>query len=79
VTTDHLVPLDIAGLYEIHEWRNAVGVLSTACPGEWADIQAALRNFRLHRSEVMTAGGSRSSIVERLERFSISLVRSRTS
>lgn len=68
MTTDHLVPPDIAALYEIHEWRNAVGVLSTACPEEWAGIQAALRSFRLHRSEVLTAGGSRSSIVERLER-----------
>ena len=68
MTTAHLVPADIAALYEIHEWRNAIGVLSTACPQEWDDIQAALRAFRLHRSEVLTAGGSRSSIVERLER-----------
>jgi Restriction endonuclease BglII len=68
VTTLHLVPADIAGLYEVHEWRNAVGVLSTACADEWAEIQTALRAFRLHRSEIMKAGGSRSSIVERLER-----------
>lgn len=68
MTTDHLVPPDIAELYEIHEWRNAVGVLQTACPAEWADIQTALRAFRLMRSEIQTAGGSRSSIVERLER-----------
>lgn len=66
--TDYLIPADIADLYEVHEWRNAVGVLSTACPDEWLDIQAALRIFRLMRSEVMTPGGSRSSIVERLER-----------
>jgi len=68
LSTLHLIPSDISQLYEIHEWRNAVGVLSTACPEEWADIQAALRAFRLHRSEILTAGGSRSSIVERLER-----------
>lgn len=67
MTTDHLVPADIAALYETHEWRNAVGVLQTACPSEWADIQAALRAFKLLRSEVLTAGGSRSSIVARLE------------
>ena len=67
MTTDHLVPPDIAELYEIHEWRNAVGVLQTACPDEWSDIQTCLRAFRLHRSEVLTAGGSRSSIVARLE------------
>ena len=68
MTTAHLVPRDIAELYEIHEWRDAVGVLSTACPEEWADIQTALRAFRLHRSEIMTAGGAQSTIVDRLER-----------
>lgn len=68
MSTSYLIPADIAQLYEAHEWRNAVGVLSTASPDEWADIQAALRAFRLHRSEILTAGGSRSSIVERLER-----------
>lgn len=68
MTTDHLVPPDIAELYEVHEWRNAVGVLQTACPQEWSDIQHCLRAFRLHRSEILKAGGARSSIVERLER-----------
>jgi hypothetical protein len=68
MVTDHLVPPDIREFYEVHEWRNAVGVLQTACPDEWADIQAALRAFRLHRSEILKAGGRRSSIVERLER-----------
>ncbi len=68
MSTLHLVPPDVAQLYEVHEWRNAVGVLATACPEEWLDVQAALRAFRLYRSEVRTAGGSRSSIVERLER-----------
>lgn len=68
MSTLHLIPADIAELYEVHEWRNAAGVLSTACPSEWADIQDALRAFRLYRSEILTAGGSRSSIVERLER-----------
>jgi hypothetical protein len=67
MTTDHLVPHDIAELYEVHEWRNGVGVLQTACPDEWADIQIALRVFRLMRSEILQAGGSRSSIVARLE------------
>ena len=67
MSTTYLVPADIAELYEVHEWRNAVGVLSTACPDEWSDIQAALRSFRLHRSEILKAGGRRSTIVERLE------------
>lgn len=68
MVTDHLVPADIAGRYEVHEWRNAVGVLSTACPDEWLEIQAALRAFTLLRSEILAAGGNRSALVDRLER-----------
>ncbi|MEY2926656.1 MAG: hypothetical protein RL367_1133 [Pseudomonadota bacterium] len=68
MTTDHLVPADISDLYEVHEWRNAVGILTTACVDEWAEIQTTLRVFRLLQSEVTAAGGNRSSIVERLER-----------
>jgi hypothetical protein len=67
VTTDHLVCSQIRALYEVHEWRNAVGILTTACPQEWAEIQVALRTFKLLRSEVLAAGGNRSSIVDRLE------------
>lgn len=68
MTTSHLVPPDITNLYEVHEWRNAVGVLSTACPAEWAELQDALRRFNLLRSEVAAKGGNRSAIVDRLER-----------
>jgi len=68
MVTDHLVPLDISDAYEVHEWRNAVGILSTACDAEWNEIQTALRAFRLLRSEIIVAGGNRSSIVDRLER-----------
>ena len=67
MTTYHLVPPDIASDFEVHEWRNAVGVLQTACPAEWDDIQIALREFRLFRSEVLAPGKNRSSIVARLE------------
>lgn len=68
MTTLHLVPPEITATYEVHEWRNAVGVLTTACPEEWADIQVALRKFKLLRSEVLAPGKNRSSIVDRLER-----------
>jgi hypothetical protein len=67
MVTTHLVPPDLAGLYEVHEWRNAVGILSTSAPAEWNEIQAALRAFRLYHSEVAARGGSRSRIVKRLE------------
>lgn len=67
MATEHLVPTDIAESYEVHEWRNAVGVLQTACPTEWQEVQSALRKFQLLRSEVLAPGKNRSSIVARLE------------
>lgn len=67
MVTTHLVPQDILAPYEVHEWRNAAGVLSTASPTEWLDIQNALRAFRLYRSEVAARGKNRSAIVKRFE------------
>lgn len=65
--TTHLIPTDVAEIYEAHEWRNAAGVLTTATPAEWAEILVALRAFRLMRSEVVAKGKNRSKIVDRLE------------
>jgi Restriction endonuclease BglII len=67
MATEHLIPSTITKLYETYEWRNAAGVLKTACPKEWDELQTALLQFKLLRSEIETPGGSRSSVVERLE------------
>ncbi|MBN8607250.1 MAG: hypothetical protein J0L81_10055 [Caulobacterales bacterium] len=67
MVTTHLVPPDVQDLYEVHEWRNATGVLTTSAPDEWSEILDALRAFRLYRSEITVGGGSRSRIVQRLE------------
>ena len=66
MTTEHLVPADLRKLYHVREWRNAAGVLSTACPNEWNDIIEVLRAFRLLRSEVMLAGGGLSPISQQI-------------
>jgi hypothetical protein len=67
MATLHLVPDDLRRLYHVHEWRNAAGVLKTACPNEWEDILAVLREFRLLESEVRAQGGNRSPISRRLD------------
>jgi hypothetical protein len=54
-------------LYEVHEWRNASAVLKEAHPGEWDDLLAVLREFELHRSEILEGGGGRSKISRRLD------------
>ncbi len=67
MSTVHLVPEDIRERYHVKEWRNAAGVLTTACPQEWADLLDVLRGFRLLRSEIVVGGGNRSLISRRID------------
>jgi hypothetical protein len=67
MSTLHLVPAELQELYHVKEWRNAAGVLSTACPQEWKDILDVLRNFRLLRSEIEAAGKNRSPISRQID------------
>jgi len=67
MSTEHLIPDDLRELYHVKEWRNATGILATACPEEWRDIQEVLRAFRLMRSEVVVGGGNRSLISRRID------------
>ena len=67
MSIDRFVPEDIREMYAVHEWRNGLAVLSAACPEEWADIQGALREFRLYASEIIKRGGNRSKIAIRID------------
>jgi hypothetical protein len=67
MSTKHLVPADIVMLYEVHEWRNAVGVLTAAHNEEWQDVLHALRQFKLLRSEILKRGGRKSLIAIRFD------------
>lgn len=67
MSTLHLVPADLRERYHVKEWRNAAGVLATACPAEWQDVQDVLRGFRLLKSEVLVGGGNRSLISQRID------------
>jgi hypothetical protein len=67
MTTIHLVPEDIRKLYEVHEWRNATGVLKTAHPNEWEDILDVLRAFRLYHEDVLARGGNKSIHARRID------------
>lgn len=67
MSTIHLIPDDLREAYLVKEWRNAAGVLQTACPNEWDDIVAVLRRLRLRRSEVQAAGKNRSPISRQID------------
>src|SRR5690606_23769635 len=61
------VPPELLDLYEVHEWRNGLAVLSAARPEEWEDIKAVLSEFRLHHSEIAVPGGRKSKVADRLD------------
>lgn len=70
------VPEDLRDLYEFHEWRNAIAVLSAAYPEEWGDLLHVLRNFRLFRSDIEKSTdpdaekfGDRSKVVLRMDDY----------
>jgi hypothetical protein len=67
MSTEHLVPEDLRTLYHVKEWRNAAGILASACVTEWQDIIEVLRGFRLYRSEVVVGGGNRSPVSRRID------------
>lgn len=62
-----LVPASISKLYEVHEWRNGLAIMSAARPQEWADILKVLTNFRLLKSDILKPGGRKSTIAEKLD------------
>lgn len=67
MSTEHLIPESLLGGYHVREWRNATGILTTACSTEWAEIVDVLSKFRLLRSDIETAGGARSPISKGLD------------
>jgi hypothetical protein len=67
MATLHLVPEDLLDRYHVKEWRNATGILTAACPTEWAEIIEVLRDFRLLKSEIRVGGGNRSLISRRID------------
>jgi hypothetical protein len=67
MTNQALIPDDIAARYEVHEWRNGLAILTTAHPGEWADMVEVLRGFRLLKSEFIKPGGRKTDIAGKLD------------
>lgn len=62
-----VVPPDIAKRYFVRDWRNGLAILSAVRPGEWADILAVLRKFRLLKSDVVKRGGAKTDIAKKID------------
>eukprot|EP01036_Dinobryon_divergens_P060986 gene60986-81312_t len=68
MSIERFVSEELRTLYDVHEWRNGLAVLSAALPDEWNDIQKVLSSFRLYHSEIATPGGSKSLIANRIDK-----------
>lgn len=64
-----ILPEDIRSSYDVYEYRHAIAILKTDFPSEYEDIIAMLRNFKLKRQDIITAGGSKSAIAASLDEF----------
>jgi len=67
MTNQALVPADIKQRYEVREWRNGLAILAAAHPEEWEDILRVLRGFSLLRSDILSPGGRKSRIADKLD------------
>lgn len=67
MSTVHLVPEWVTERFSIHEYRNAVGILQTACAEEWDDILAVLRDYRPTISQFAKPGGSKSLMAGQID------------
>ena len=67
MSTAHLIPDDLKHKYHVKEWRNATGILQTACPKEWEEIVEVLRSFTLLKSEILAKGGRKSPVATRID------------
>lgn len=62
-----LIPADIQENYKIFEWNHAAAILADDFPQEFDEIIQVLRAFRLTRSDILTQGGRKSPIADRLD------------
>lgn len=63
------LPQEIRDLYEVHEWRHACAILSKDFPVELGEVIEMLLGFRLLRSMITKAGGSKSEISSYLDSY----------
>lgn len=64
-----LLPEHINEKYEVHEYRHAISILSIDFNKELQDIIEMLTDFKLNKSAILTAGGSKSPISSFLDNF----------
>ena len=62
-------PKYISGKYEIIEVRHAAAILKLDFPNEYQDIINLLTSFTLKKEEILTPGGRKSPIANKMDSF----------
>lgn len=67
MVVDRFVPAEVRAKFEVHEWRNALPLIATHRPQEWADILSVLSRFVLYRSFITKPGKNKSKAASWLD------------
>ncbi|MBE7129595.1 BglII/BstYI family type II restriction endonuclease [Bacillus mycoides] len=65
----NLLPDFIINNYEVHEWRHACAILKEDFPQEWEEVISLLDGFKLYKSDIVKAGGNKSSISNKIDSY----------
>jgi hypothetical protein len=65
----NLIPAEIREKFEVAERHHACAILKSDFPTEWKDLLAALEDFKLTRTQIMTPGGGKSPIAKGINGF----------
>lgn len=66
-TTEKVLSDDLRRKFEFHNFGHALEILTQACPEEWGDLTATLRELSIPVGEVQSAGGNESAIPKRFD------------
>ncbi|HMQ59008.1 MAG TPA: BglII/BstYI family type II restriction endonuclease [Rhizobiaceae bacterium] len=58
------LPPEILSLYDVFDWRNAIAILSTVHPLDFAEIMDVLSRFRLLHRQIEKGGGNKSDMAK---------------
>lgn len=64
-----LLPKAILEKFEVHEWKHACAILKNDFPSEWKDVIDLLQQFKLCKSWISEAGGSKSRVASDIDKF----------
>lgn len=60
------LPVELANLYEIHDFKHAAVILKYEFPEEYKDICNTLMEFRITKKDILESGGNESTIPKRM-------------